>query len=542
VGAFGHAPPPEDAYTYYIRGRKAAVEGKHHDAVRWFRAAVRLVPDDPSLRVALCEELIAAGDLDAAEQEITVLLERWPGDPDAWLVRGRLRSRRGDTAGAALAYEQAMALEPDGERAYLLAGAAREKLEEPEKAAAAYDALLRRWPDSVEGHYRRGVLAFDQRDYTLAEKHLGRAVELAPDFVEARVRLARTYQRLGQPAKAQSTLRDAFDRSGEDPWVGEQLFRVLLEGGDRDGALALLATLDADWRAPDVRVALGNLYLLLHHPDEALAIARAVLARAGTGTHHGARLLEARALAQKQDHAGATGAALAIPAGAPEWAEAQALAADQLERQGKTADARALLDAALAKAPDSVVLIVARARLEERAGDVDAARNILRDGQARLPGDRDLIYARASLEERAGNHERAVAIMRDEVLADEPDSVMALNFIGYSYAARGVNLDEAEKLLGRALELAPDDGYVLDSWGVLMIARGRYDQAQAALERADALAPDEPEILLHLGEVVEKRGDARRAKTLWKRALGLDPDEITRKRLEERMDALGAVR
>jgi predicted Zn-dependent protease len=535
-GAFGHVAPDEDAYTFYLRGRRAAVEGRPAEAAQWFRRAVAVEPDDVSLRVALAEALLADGQVDAAADQIDTVFARWPNEPDAWIVHGRIRARRGDGAGAAAAYERAMALEPDHERAYLAAAAARQRLGQPERAAAALDALLRRWPDSVDGHYRRGVLALDRRELAVAEQHLARAVALDPDHLDARVRLARTYQAQGRPAKAQALLRDTFDRSGADPWVGEQLFRVLLDVGDRDGALALLADLDGDWRDADVRVSLGGLYLLLRHPGEALAIAEAVLTR--QPTHHGARLLAARAAALKRDAERALGFVKDIPAGAPEWPEAQTLAAEQLVRLGKEHEARERLDAALAAAPDSALLIVARARLDESAGDVAAARRRLNSAQAARPLDRDLIFARASLEDRAGQPDLAVQIMQKEVLADEPDSVMALNFIGYSYASRGVKLAEAERLLARALELAPDDSFVLDSWGVLLTRLGRLDEAEAALARADRLAPDEPEVLLHLGEVVLARGDGVRAESLWRRALALDPDAQIKRRIEDRVKAL----
>jgi Flp pilus assembly protein TadD len=95
-------------------------------------------------------------------------------------------------------------------------------------------------------------------------------------------------------------------------------------------------------------------------------------------------------------------------------------------------------------------------------------------------------------------------------------------------------------MLRHAVELRPDDGYVLDSLGWLFVKRGRLDDARATLERADRLAPFEPEILLHLGELCLRRGQDARARELFHQALALDPVGRLRARLEERVHTLEA--
>jgi tetratricopeptide (TPR) repeat protein len=537
-GAFGHVPAPAEAYAEYVQGRTASYDGDHAGALTHFRRASGYAPDDPSLRVAIAEELFADGQLPQTAEELDAILRRWPGNADAWVLRGRLAARRGDSGAAALAFEQAVALGPDDREAYLYAGATRARLGQLRQARVAYEQLLARWPDDAEGHYRLGRVLYDQKDYEGARGHLARAVTLDPDHIDARVRLARTFLRIGRGPEAAATLREAFDRSGEDPWVGEQLFRLLLASGDRQGALDLLAAIDADWRAPEARVAIGSLYLSVHHPDEALAIADGVLVRAPNS--HAARLLRGRAQVQKRDRAGAIATVSPIPAEAPEYGEARALMAEQLQKNGKPAEAHALLDEARKAAPDSVPLALATAAMLEREGHMKEARAVLDAAQEARPDDRDLTYARASLEERVGDPDGAIMLMQSEVLAQDPDNVMAHNFIGYSYASRGVHLPEAETHLARALELAPDDGYVLDSWGWLLAQRGRLDEALVTLERADQIAPEEPEILLHLGEVHLRKGDMARAQEIWARALALDPDDLVRRRLEERAQIVAA--
>ena len=58
-------------------------------------------------------------------------------------------------------------------------------------------------------------------------------------------------------------------------------------------------------------------------------------------------------------------------------------------------------------------------------------------------------------------------------LEHNPDNADALNFIGYTWAERGENLDEAERIIVRALELRPENGYIVDSLGWVYYMRAR---------------------------------------------------------------------
>jgi tetratricopeptide (TPR) repeat protein len=522
-----------EAYELYIRGRKASYEGRHAEAITFFRQAAAIEPEDAAPRIAIADELIADGQDDEAAAEAKSIRERWPDEPEAWILSGKVAARGGDGKAASEAYDHAIALRPDDETAYLEGGAVREALSQDERAIDIYERLLLRWPESVEGHYRLGQVYARGKRLKEAEEQLVRATELDGDHIDARVALADVYRKTGRGKLATQTLRDAFDRSGEDPSVGEQLFKVLLDAGDRQAALDLLGVLDADWRDADSRLLFGYLYLQIHHAAEAEKIAKAVLAR--DDKNHAARILEARALAQSHKRADAIAVLLEIPStAASEYADARALAGDLYARDGKVKEARKVVEEALAVNADNVGLIVEEAQLVEKDGDLAGARKLLDDAQAKRADDQDLIYARAQLEDRNGGSDKAVAIM--QVLLDsDPDSVMALNFIGYSLASRGVELTRAEKLLAHAVELKPDDGYVLDSYGWLEVQEKELDKAAATLERADRLAPDEPEILYHLGEAYARRGDTTKAKEIFTRALGLDPDDKIRLRLEERV-------
>jgi tetratricopeptide (TPR) repeat protein len=93
-----------------------------------------------------------------------------------------------------------------------------------------------------------------------------------------------------------------------------------------------------------------------------------------------------------------------------------------------------------------------------------------------------------------------------KVIEINPKHADALNYLGYSYAERGINLEEAQSLIRRALELKPDSGYIMDSLGWAYFKLGKYDEALKHLLRAAELVKDDPLVLEHIGDVYKLMG------------------------------------
>lgn len=100
------------------------------------------------------------------------------------------------------------------------------------------------------------------------------------------------------------------------------------------------------------------------------------------------------------------------------------------------------------------------------------------------------------------------------VLELNPNELDALNALGYYYAEQGIELDEAEILLKRALKLAPDSYYILDSIGWLSYQKKAYAEAEAYLRKALARRLDE-EVVMHLVATLWKQNKTDQAMQLW---------------------------
>jgi tetratricopeptide (TPR) repeat protein len=105
-----------------------------------------------------------------------------------------------------------------------------------------------------------------------------------------------------------------------------------------------------------------------------------------------------------------------------------------------------------------------------------------------------------------------------------PDRADVLNYLGYSWVDQGINLEEGMRMIRRAVEQKPDDGYIVDSLGWAYYRIGNYEEAVKHLERAVEIRPEDPTINDHLGDVYWKVGRQLEARFQWSHAAALKPE------------------
>src|SRR5262249_22756542 len=189
----------------------------------------------------------------------------------------------------------------------------------------------------------------------------------------------------------------------------------------------------------------------------------------------------------------------------------------------------ALLPARRAKPRDPDLALLAAEALAD-SGSIDDGRRLLAD-LVKAKDEVGLRIAQGRLEDHASHPAAAVAILED-ILRTRQTLVVALNQAGYLLADTNQRLDAAERYLARARMLSPGEPAVLDSWGWLLLRRGRTREAIRALDRAARFAPREPEILYHLAAAWAADGSPRTAREVLDRAAGMKPVPAVAKRIE----------
>ncbi|MEE8544414.1 MAG: tetratricopeptide repeat protein [Alphaproteobacteria bacterium] len=135
-----------------------------------------------------------------------------------------------------------------------------------------------------------------------------------------------------------------------------------------------------------------------------------------------------------------------------------------------------------------------------------------------------LLYARGIALERSRQWSRAEADFL-HALELKPDQPLVLNYLGYSWVEQGDNLERALGMIEKAVELRPNDGYIVDSLGWVYYRMGSYVDAVEQLERAVELRPEDPTINDHLGDAYWRVDRINEARFQWLRALSFTPDE-----------------
>jgi len=192
-------------------------------------------------------------------------------------------------------------------------------------------------------------------------------------------------------------------------------------------------------------------------------------------------------------------------------------------KQGDLAKGRAILGSIKpGNDEERVQLALAEEQVLRDAKQYNAALKVLSDALKALPKHKDLLYARALVAEKLDDlslHERDLRL----VLKLDPQNAHALNALGYTLADRTDRHQEAYTLIKQALELRPDDPFILDSMGWVQYRLGNSSEAIRYLRRALEIRFD-AEISAHLGEVLWVSGKQRQAQRVWDQALKQAPE------------------
>lgn len=223
-----------------------------------------------------------------------------------------------------------------------------------------------------------------------------------------------------------------------------------------------------------------------------------------------------------------------VPRGERYW-ESQLRMAGAMAQDQRLLSAMGHLRALTPSTPiERLTLAQTESTLWRDAGDNVKAFTALDAALVIEPDNADLLYDSAMLAERIDRMDEAEKRLR-RVIALQPDRAHAHNALGYSFADRNTNLDEARTLIEKAHSLSPEDPAILDSLGWIAFRQNRLADAEVFLRRAIDKFKD-GEIAAHLGEVLWAQGRKDDARAVWQKQLAVQPDSDILKKTMARLE------
>ncbi len=472
--------------------------GRLEEASRWYLQAALAADDEALAERATRIALLARDDESAAR--LLDLWRRQGGQSVNFLgAEASLALRRGDERSQAAGVLDTLVRRgniPPKLQAWLAFGGLAQRLEQPELAERIVAEVVKRFPGEPRVALLRVSQLREAGRVEEAREVLGSIAERAGDDKELRLAIAYEYDTLGDLAAAEGTLA----RGEQDDQTYGLRASLLARAKDNESLLALYEELRARGQVPDPRrrLLLGQVAEFLKRYDEALGWYQGVPG----GEQRLPALLRSTNVLHKLGRADEAFAQL-------HEMQADASATDTARR-------------------DAYLL---EASLHERDKDAAAEKDAFSRGLAAFPDDLEILYARALSWERGDDVPRAEADLR-RILVIDPESVAALNALGYTLADRTDRYQEALELINRARAAEPDNAAITDSYGWVLYRLGRTDEALVALRQAFALQKD-AEIAAHLAEVLWKLGRRDEARKYVEEAKRIDPDNRALKRVLE---------
>lgn len=421
-----------------------------------------------------------------------------------------------------------------------------------EQGLEQIQAFVARHPDSLDARMELILLLVKAKRFDEAEKHIGsiaagertpmvdyyharaligmqrraeaipllqKAIQAMPDFVEALVELAYAYEQQKQWNEARTIYEKLLKLQVSEQDVCLRLVHLSLRLNQPEKALKYFR------KGPDAaafKLTATSMFLESRHYLQAERLLKEMLDEPGVPPDV-FLMLAGIARDQRRDTELALSWLARIPASSPTAVQAEGLKAQILADAGKEKEALASVRNLQQRHARNETLLLLEVRLLARLKAMDEALARARQAVEIVPESSELAFTLGSLLDSLGKRDEAMKVMQG-IIASHPEHYQALNYVGYSLAVQGKDLEHALELLQRADRLAPDQFFIVDSLAWALFRLGRTEEALQNIRRAVALVPSpEVEILEHYGDIAAAAGQKEEARKAYEQALKLKP-------------------
>jgi tetratricopeptide (TPR) repeat protein len=524
------------SYFNFLWGKSAEIEGRYDEAIYAYKQA--LVCDRQAGRVmrSLAGLLVKTGQREEAVEWVNRLIALNPKDSEARVLLANLYSIMERFDEAAAMYQAILADDPQNFNVRLLLGGLYARMHDYEKALQVLEKLTEINPDSYAGYYYLAKLYQEMRLFDKAVAAFDKALTLnwSPMLASEAAEL---YEQEKRYPEAIAIYKRILEEDPSDERARGFLANVYFRQGEVEKALKEMETL-RDISADPVKVELAICRILLDIGKRSEAITRLNAILKKDPHADGARALLTLAYYQQGDLTATKKLLKQVKPSSPAYEESIILLARIMQEEKDFAGAEKALRQAMAdKQNRRLNFYVALAMLYAGQDKTDKAHGVFAQAIADFPGNVETYYEYALFLHKLNDLAGAMRQM-EEVLKREPKHARALNYVGYTWAEEGRNLEEAKTYIEQAVALLPKDGFVRDSMGWVYYRLGDFPAAVRELELAVVLSPDDPTIYEHLGDAYLKANDSVKARKAYVKALELHEEKDKKEAVRRKLEAL----
>jgi tetratricopeptide (TPR) repeat protein len=507
---------------HLLLGRLYRLNNDLQKAENEFKTAVKLQPDSEEAVTTLAYLYNEEGDSTRAVQALNSV-------PDAGRS-AKLYSALGYTYEQQKQYKQAIeayrhAIELDRDNLDAIRGLAQNLMNDGQTDAALdqYKIIADANPEDAQTYLRMAEIYRKQGKFDQALDSLKKAETMVQDSIEVPYQIATVYQAQGRDEEAAQTLKQLLDKTEKADGNYTQ--------GEKSNRAVFLERL-------------GTIYREMGNNQSALDTFRKMLPLGDDNAVRGyQQIIDTYREAKQWPQA--TAAAKEAVQKLPNDRGLKMVLASQLADTGQADTAIEQVKALLKGNADDREVYIALSQMYTRLKRWNEAEQAINKAEQLSTKPEDKMYAvfvKGSVYEREKKYEQAEEAFK-HVLSSDPQNAVALNYLGYMLADRGVRLDEALNYVKKAIDLDPANGAYLDSLGWAYYKLGKYDLAEQNLSKAVQRTPNDPTVQDHLGDVYQKVGRLKQAAAHWERALNeynrsvsadVEPSEVAKvqKKLE----------
>lgn len=507
------------ALLAFFQFRLHATDGDWKAALGALERAATLDPGSVYLQLQLARVYLHTDHPDAAVVLLNQLINESPYDAEIHLLLGDIYLMQQRGLDAIDHFNRALELTPDNESLHLRLAMAFVQLERVTEALATLEDLLQKRPDADQAILSLARIYRDNQQHAAAIRTYRRYLATRPGQLAVVLELGRVLEQQDS-AEAEGLYLEALDATPFAVSIRQQLAQLYLTRQQPQLALEQLLIVRELLPSMSSGNQIGLLYLQLSQWQQATEEFRRLVDTAGRGGNN--HYFLALALIGQSRYQAAIEQLQQVTPEATTYRDAMLQLAYLQLQEGLAEKGTQLLLVLLEQGIDDSEVYYYLISFYQHQQDLSRALQFADKAIERHPNNARLLYQQGIVLDALDNHQSAFAVMENVLQIDE-EHADAMNYLAYSQAESGIDLELALQRAKRALQLK-SAGYIEDTLGWIYFKLGQFSQSRIHLERAIKMQPDDQIILEHLGDLYRAMESYHEAEQAYRDALEVNPE------------------